>query len=107
MTILRGGGGSTNITYVAISAARQKPRIQTQTTSACFPWLRDLGGATLGGDEEGTTQPLECGCVHGRPVGRTRGTERCRCVGMYHPNSEIDRAPMCWANGDFFCDTSE
>ena len=34
MTILRGGGGSTNIMYVAISAARQKPRIQTQTSSA-------------------------------------------------------------------------
>ena len=47
MTILRGGGGSTNIMYVAISAARQKPRIQAQTASAAFPCLRGLGGTTL------------------------------------------------------------
>ena len=40
MTILRGGGGSTNNTYVAISAAGQRPRIQTQATSARLPRLR-------------------------------------------------------------------
>src|SRR5262245_30130658 len=71
MTILRGGGGSTNNMYVATSAARQKPRIQTQAVSGCLPWPRGRGGATLGRDE-GTTHSPECRDNHGRPGGRSQ-----------------------------------
>jgi hypothetical protein len=55
MTIVRGGGGSTNITYVAIRAARLRPRVQTQTMSACLLRLRGLGDVAAGRDEEATT----------------------------------------------------
>ncbi len=40
MMILRGGGGSTNSTYVPTSAARQIPRIQAHIPSARLPALR-------------------------------------------------------------------
>src|SRR5262245_56946559 len=87
MMILRRGGGSTNITYVAIRAARQEPRIQTQATNAGLPRLRDLGGATPGRDEEDTTRSPESRCVHGRRVSCSCGTKRCRCVRKYHTQS--------------------
>src|SRR5262245_52779699 len=79
MTILRGGGGSTNMMYVAISAAALKPRIHTQTTIACLLRLRGPGDVALGRDEEDMARSPECRCGHGvrsPRAGRTRSVRR-------------------------------
>ena len=73
MTILRGGGGSTNIVYVPISAAREMAMIQIQTPIGCLRLRRGLGGATLGRDEE-DTDPISWVSMRswhdGRPLAR-------------------------------------
>src|SRR3954453_11094419 len=73
MTIFRGGGGSTNITYVAIRAAAQTPMIQTQAATARLRRLRGLAGGTTGRDEESTIRSPECRWIQDRTPGRWRG----------------------------------
>src|SRR3954447_24463546 len=99
MTIFRGGGGSTNITYVAIRAAAQTPRIQTQAATARLRRLRGPAGGTTGRDEESTTRSPEYRWGHGRTLGRWRGTAGCRFVGRDYTRSgprpgEHERGPF-------------
>ncbi len=75
MTILRGGGGSTNIMYVAISAAKLKTAIQIQTTSARLALRRRrLGGVTFDPDENDTTRSPLRRCRDGRRISASRFT---------------------------------
>src|SRR5271167_440904 len=74
MTILRGGGGSTNITYVATSAATENPRIQAHAI-ACLPGRREFDDGALDPEDECTTRSPVYRSIDGRPGGRSRGTE--------------------------------
>src|SRR5262245_32027855 len=86
MANFRGGGGSTNIRYVAPRTARQKAAIQTYAARGCLPCRRGEGSAAFGESLGGTTDPLRVD-----PPGAGRAADRAAPAGSLSGSSFTNR----------------